>query len=970
MSGAKRQELLLTLCFLFSGAAGLMYEVVWSRSFSLFIGITTYAHTAVIAAYMLGLALGSYCFGRWSDRHASPLRLYALMELTIAVYAAATPWLAGLIQQLYAPLAAGVGITGLPSHLLRFAMVLLLLLPPTFLMGGTLPVMVRAMTRELSGLIHSTGRLYGINTLGAVAGALAAGYFLIPAIGMRNTIWFGSALDVMVAAAVFGLSGNAVRSDADAAARETRREPPVFFPGLKCIPWLFAFSGFAAMTYQIAWIRALTLVVGSSVYSFTTTVATFLAGIGLGSIAYRRFPGGKTEAGRLHQAGFITSATGLSAIAGLLLIHRLPGWFLWGFQQGAGEVFGFFQLYVTVLCMTVMLVPTFLLGAMFPLMAALWSRRAETVGRDVGVIYAANTIGCIAGVLSSGLLFLPLLGVRGTILAAALIHTFAGAAFFLQAGRLCRKNQVHLVGGAVVMYAAMALVAPSWNKFLMTSGVYVYAPKMMDVAPGEALAQRMKSVRLLYYKDGLDGTVSVIEDARQRMLAINGKIDASSLGDLPTQVMLGQFPVIMHPDARRVLVIGLGSGITAGSISLHKGIEVLDILEISPEVVEASKYFNADNFRVLSDPRVNVIVADARNFLLGTTNRYDIIVAQPSNPWISGISNLFTDEFFSLLAKRLNPGGVVSQWFQIYNMSQADTQSILHTYRQSFPFVSAWLSLSSDLIMIGSPAPHDLDAGHFLDLLRLPAFAEQMRFLETASFIQLTQLFLSGGDALAGYCHGASLNTDDRPLIEFHAPRYLYRATEVQTLAGIIRHARAYPSEPPVRAFVRETPAGLSIPALGISLESGNDGPLKSWSSGFRVGLDLIPEKENGVQALARGSQAWVEWCDQAASNQLTAIHVDHALANKDLLQFLVSDTNAIPISSGEVDIPGGHRGVWHLSKGKDAAEILLDVAWIAPAMGGGFHQFVATRHLPHLHRDVMGAVLVEFVKMLRPLTY
>jgi len=419
---------LIYLLFLVSGLSGLIYEVVWARQLTLVLGSTTYAHTAIVVAYMLGLAAGGVYFGRVADRREDWLRIYAALEIGIAVYAAATLVVFGApMQAAYTLAAEAFGTSGAVSHLLRFTLALGAVVIATFMMGGTLPVLVRAMTRDLSRLPTETARLYGINTMGAMLGAFAAGFMLLPGVGVRGAILVGVAINVLVAviAIVLYRRGAAQRdvtpittpASFTASVAPLERALPLFAGRMLLIG--FAVSGFSALVYQLAWIRALTLVFGSSVYAFSATLTTFLIGIGAGSLLYAHYaarlanrgPAAMSTRRRLGEAAIMQLCVGLSAVAADLLLS--------GIAQGFAERFEILHLYIFALSVAVMIVPTLLLGALFPLITGLWTHDVREVGQGVGTAYAANTAGTILGALAGGLLLTPRIGVQNTIIVAA-----------------------------------------------------------------------------------------------------------------------------------------------------------------------------------------------------------------------------------------------------------------------------------------------------------------------------------------------------------------------------------------------------------------------------------------------------------------------------------------------------------------------------------------------------------------------
>jgi spermidine synthase len=826
------------------------------------------------------------------------------------------------------------------------------------------------MTSRLADLPRSASILYGINTMGAVIGTLVAGYFLLPLIGMRNTLFAGAVLDLVVAVVIFAVCRNTDQTT------DRKVEKPAWLDEhvagattSRLILVFFACSGFAALTYQITWIRALTLVLGSSVYSFTTTLAVFLTGLGLGSLLYRRLPGGSHHNARLNQAAVITIATGFASSLGLWLIGHLPETFLWGYHRGWGGHFAIFQLFTFFMCFLVMIVPTFLLGSMFPLMANIWTRSDASIGRDVGMVYAANTAGCIAGAMTAGLLLLPFLGVHGAMMLAAGLHVLAGIGF-MWINRDSTARRLVATSGVAAIFVAIIWFVPPWDRAVMTSGVYNYADIMTGSTASERLLGRVRSFTMLFYKDGRDGTVNVLEKDGQRMLAINGKIDASTQSDLPTQIMVGQLPMMVHPHPRKVLIIGLGSGITAGAVALNDDVEEIDIIEISPEVVEAAKFFSEANRHILEDPRVHLVIADARNYLLATDRRYDVIVSEPSNPWISGISNLFTLDFFQLLQNRLAPGGLIAQWFHIYNMPPDNIRSVLKSFRSVFPDVSAWLSLNIDMILLGSQEPHALDADRIELALERPETLAKMTEIGMNNAGSIAKMFVFRGDELMSYCDGASLNTDDCPLVEFSAPRYLYKNTTEGTLKGIVEHLAGSPAEVPMTNVAKIAGSKLVMTTADIAVSTSNDMAPPEWKSGYRVIRKLFPSQNgDGVEMLGVGSHGWFSWNDGSTRNRVRAMHLDAARTIEQLTQFLREEIRNPLLAGGEVDLPGGSRGAWLLSRlDQEKSRVTVSISWCAPSRHGGFFQYVAGRDLDDPGEKEWGPALVAFARCFVPL--
>ncbi|MBT8062489.1 MAG: fused MFS/spermidine synthase, partial [Gammaproteobacteria bacterium] len=473
---------MVLLCFFLSGAAGLVYEVVWARQLSLFLGITSFAHTAVITAYMAGLAAGSLYFGRYADSSANPLRTYARLEIGICVYALMTPFMFDFLQAGYADIAGVAGISGMGGHLSRFAIALLALLIPTFLMGGTLPLLVRGFVSTLPELGRATGRLYGINTLGAMSGTLVAGYLLLPEFGIVITTFMAALVNLLIAIYILASIGasegrrEVATSHKNEAVDAAPASAPVPVDRMTRIAILagFGLAGFASLLTQMAWIRALIMVVGGSVYAFTITLASFLAGIGLGSLLYGWLLSRRWR--HLQGAAVLALIIAFSLLAGLPILQKLPEWFLAGFSWLGFEHFMRFQFFIFALCFLIMIVPTVLMGALFPLVAVIWTRSNAHAAQGVGTAYAINTFGTIFGALLGGLFILPVTGVHNGIQLAASVYILSAILFWWPGSQgHSNLNRVAAVAVAIPLFLLAAAMIPPWDRAVMASGVYYRA---------------------------------------------------------------------------------------------------------------------------------------------------------------------------------------------------------------------------------------------------------------------------------------------------------------------------------------------------------------------------------------------------------------------------------------------------------------------------------------------------------------
>ena len=941
--GVLTRILLMILVFL-SGAAGLVYEVVWARQLGLFLGTTAWAHAAVLTAFMAGLGFGSLYFGKRADRDPSPLKRYAQLEIGIAIFGATTPWLFTWLQQAYAALAPTLGHADGSGNWLRFMVAIVALLFPTFMMGGTLPLLVKGLRQSGQDSGVSTGRLYGLNTFGAAFGAFAAGYLLLPNLGIPMTLGTAVAANVLVGMLVWAITdrhGPASQPDAtdnrssipDRRLSSARWFPVVVLGG-------FALSGFAALLYQVVWIRSLTLVIGGSVYAFSATITTFLFGIALGSILIVPLLRRTAHDRRLALAGWIQFGVAMSALATLFLIPRLPELFAQGYGQGWYQYFGLFQFFQFGLCFAVMLVPTLLLGALFPLIASIWIEHTEKTGEGVGVAYAANTLGTIGGALLGSLVIRPWLGIQNSLIAASVLSLLVAVVFLVYRDPPVRRRWAP-AAICLLLFVGMVAAVPPWDIRIMNSGVFRGSDNFLDPGNTRVWFRVIRDRDVLFYDEGLEGTVMVYQRPDQRTLLINGKADASSVSDAPTQVMLGQLPMLLHSDPRDVLVIGMGSGITAGAITTHEAVESLDVVEISPGVIEAARYFEPENRFFLDDPRTEVIRSDARNFLLATDREYDVIISEPSNPWISGVSNLFTQEAFEASASKLREGGIMVQWFHTYDMDVAEIEAEFATFRSVFPYASLWMPMPSDLIMLGSKTPQALDLASLRELRASGGVAEQLTSIEIESIPQVVDMLLVGDELGVSVGEDSKLNSDNFPRLEFNAAR-LYHTSNSDLIMNLFGE------------LIDGEEQGVRV----VNSVSGSEGLLRHNLLNVDIdfaALERTPRLEEDWVAqrnvlstpesrkrLVYGNRLGLRW-SLGERNFRFMGQPEVSSADEQTLFRLLDGALPDGISrEGRVDLPDGLVGAWGQGPVDDENHKVV-IAWHCIEEGGTTNRFLAT---------------------------
>ncbi|MBI2361589.1 MAG: fused MFS/spermidine synthase, partial [Deltaproteobacteria bacterium] len=686
------------------------------------------------------------------------------------------PWLIGRGQAVYVVLFRHNESYPFIFNLLLFALSFLLLVFPTLLMGATLPVLSRFFVRSFAHLGRRVGDLYGTNTLGAVLGCGLAGYYLIPALGMRATVAVAATMNLAIAGAIFVVVRLRIREASEtfvSGAEAGRGES-----GPSWLGWMllgsFGLSGFAALVYENAWTRALTLVIGSSVYSFTTMLVTFLVGLALGGFLYARLMAHREA--RVSTFGVLELCVGLAALATIPLFEKLPLIFL-RLLHGFGDSFSLFLVLQVLLSALVMFLPTLLLGMTFPLVARLFTRSLYHVGSGVGTSYAANTLGAILGAFAGGFIFIPLIGVQNTILLGVGINLVVGwVLVVLEPGFSLLPR---LVLGVAVLAAVVLIPAktPRWDRYILTSGVTIYSDSYSDLPTDSLRLEEMRRNEIVYYREGLTATVSVHRSHKDYFyLTTNGKIDGSH-GDALTMLLTGYLPMLFVPEPEHVAIIGLGTGMTVKAVGAFP-VKKIDVLEIEPAMVEAAAFFSDVNGKILEDPRVRIIPTDGRNYILATPHLFDLIISEPSNPWIAGVASLFTREFYAVAKKKLKPHGVFAQWFHNYSMSPTDFGMVMRTFGEAFPFVTVWNLQESDFLLVGSLRELEFDYPRLRQLFsETAAVQEDFNKLGISDIYSLLGFYRMGRKEMLAFAEGAQFNTDDSARLEYSAPRTLGKST-------------------------------------------------------------------------------------------------------------------------------------------------------------------------------------------------
>lgn len=805
-------------CFFISGVAGLVYQVVWTRYLGLFLGHTSYAIVAVLASFMGGLAIGNALLGRFADRTRRPLALYAWLELLIAAYAFLFPIYFELLYDSYVSLATGLPAGGGMSRLLKFGFAIFSVTVPAILMGGTLPILTRTLTRSLGEVRSRVSILYFINSAGAVVGVLIGHFWFVPAYGLEVTVYIGGALNVaagLVAVLLSRRAGEGEDSESIPKNDPSPGKPVDTFTAMDHRMALVGIgvSGFCAMLYEVAWTRLLALAVGSSSDAYALMLITFITGIAIGAAIVGRLP--ERRCG-MKLFGWLEVAVGGSTMVMMFCYHYLPYVFLclsgWIAREEAN--YPIYQVAQSAVCFLVMIVPTVCLGMTLPVVSRIATANVSDTGRSVGVVFSVNTLGTVFGTILTGFLLLPALGLARTLALGNALNLCLGAAILLRNRRELFPRIVapaSVAGVLLVVFAAGQLLDHRWQRtFSMGHWRWTSPPQSYS-----AFKAMLGGAFTSFYRDGADASVAIQEirtpTVTNLILSVNGKSDASTAADMATQMMLGHVPALLHANPRDVLIVGLGSGVTAGSLLQHPDIENVEVVEMSPDVIRAAGYFRDHNHDALNNPRLKLIHEDAKAHLLTAGRKYDLIVSEPSNPWMAGVAGVFTREYFESCRQHLNEDGLMVQWFHRYEASDETFETVAATFSSVYPNSSLWQGSGRDVIFVGTaatePAPFELR--RIAERFGFPAVRQDLARIgmDRLAVFFATQI-TAFGDVPYIARLGAATHSDYFPILEMLGQRGFFARQDSELI-----HQFDKRSEPRARMLfqrhTQETPMGL-----------------------------------------------------------------------------------------------------------------------------------------------------------------
>ena len=762
--------LAIHLMFLASGAASLVYQVIWFKQLQFVLGSSTFAVSVTVASFFFGLSLGSWLGGRLADRLLRPLRVYGVLELSLSVVSLMVTVLLSNWSVWAPSLAPLLGERSFKSHVLTILVSFSALVLPTMLMGGTLPLLAKYLIREQQALARRIGLLYGVNTLGAAIGSAAVGLVLIGALGVWQSALVGSAIYVSIAvlAGLLVWRAPAATKPQPAALAPIADSPSAGSPvdsadssgSVLALVLVFGVSGFVSIAYEVLWFRILANFSLHTVYAFSAMLSTYLLGLVLGALICAKFLAPRKDRLLIYFAKLqllIASAAWLTeALLGrsrniLLAIAPLPE--RMGIPAAILDPLAS-TTEIIFLCLLVFLIPTTLIGIGFPLASELTIHHLPALGRRLGKLYAFNTLGGTLGSLTAGFFLLPYLGTQASLTVIITLNLVLFVVTVASQPSLRRDRRLWRLGveGAVVFGVAMWLLGPRYLADAQT---------------------RFQDGRVLAFEETRDATFVVMgyhsdEAGHYQQLLVNGRSYANNAPPgRRYMATLAHLPALLHPEPQSVLIACVGTGTTVGALTLHRGLQAIKAVDLSQAVFDFAPLFEPLNHRFALQPQVESIVADARHYLLTSEHEFDIITFEPPPPQDAGVVNLYSREFYQLAKRRLEPGGIVAQWVPLDMSRQALPRMMIRTMMAEFPHVSLWIPNRMEGVVIGSMEPLRIDLAKWRQRMSVPTLGTDMEAIGFRSPEDLAATFVAANSALANLVGNGPIVTDDHPRIEY-----------------------------------------------------------------------------------------------------------------------------------------------------------------------------------------------------------
>lgn len=751
----KRSPIIYFLFFT-SGITALVYEIVWTRMLTLVFGHTVFSVSVVLAAFMAGLGFGSYVWGATIDKTPKPLMVYGIIEILIAGSCAVMSLIFANFSPFYAWMHLWLPESPALLNFMKAALAFLLMFIPTMLMGATLPIVSRYFVTDDKKLGAQVGYLYALNTLGAAVGCLFTGFFLVSVFGVLQSVLGAAVINLLI-----GIGAIRIEQEMSAPSEEKFRFPKIIWPTLDWTPeqklWMGVsfITGLTALAYEVLWTRLLVFSISSTVYSFSMMLAVFLLGIVLGSLL--AVPMMKRFANLRTMLIILQCGIGLYVITSLYMMEHIlsPPWNSYNLQNPAAAFARYFKDSATL-----MLLPTLFMGMTFPLLTKAISGTYSQVGRGTGQIYASNTAGAIIGSLAAGFWLLPNMGSEESMVLVATLNLLLALFLFASGGyaTLGLRRGLTAILGLLILFIHLTIPEDLLDEFFMRDS-----------------AGKRSQNKLLYFDEGLTDTVAIFKDnygvldPQAKRLITNGiSMSASNVIASRYMKLFAHVPILLLDDPEEVLVICFGTGQTTGAAGIHPRVKSVDSVDLSPGVVRAADVFRKENYDVINNPKVHIILQDGRNHLLTTRKLYDVITSEPPPPRTAFTVNLYTQDYYELTKKRLRPGGVVVQWVPLHSQSEKEVLMHFRTFQSVFPHTMAWLSVANEIMLIGSDQPIRIDFEKLQERIEDPIVKAALEEIEIGSVHSFLGNIWFLEDQIERLGMGRRLITDNRPSIEFY----------------------------------------------------------------------------------------------------------------------------------------------------------------------------------------------------------
>ena len=767
---------IILLGFCLSNMAALIYQISWTKSLSYIFGTSIYASGTVIACFMAGLAIGSFIFGKQADKSSNPVRLLGHVEIGLGLSALILIFLFSILPGPYAVIHK-IFEGGLFMNLMLFLLSFFVLIIPTSLIGGSFPIMNRIYAHKIKTVGEDVGIVYSADTVFAAIGAISAGFILLPLLGINKTVVIAAAINILVGIYLYRISGgidwasyikkitingNESGKFKVSISRYLDRTSRVVFLG-------FFLSGFAALVAEIVWIRYLSLTLGTSIYALSIITSSFLIGLALGSFIISKYMDRINYP--ISTFAFIEMGIGLSTILLLLFIDKLDTPYL--ILYHSFDSFYPFMASLFIIIFLILLIPTSLMGATLPIVSKIITKQFKCLGTDIGVIYTSNTLGAIFGTLFASFVLIPAVGMTKTAAIGAAISIFIGLILFA-VSEFKWKNKFYSLTGITIVLCIL-LASTTINPLF--AGAYYHGTQLEDV---DSWNNMKSNIELVHHEEGLYGLISVVKQGEYIALRTDGKSESSNVPlELVTEHQLAYIPLFASGDPKDVMLIGLGGGFTLDTITNFDQINTIDVVEINPNLAHVTEeFFSEYNNYALQDPRVNLIIDDGRNHLYANKKKYDVIISQPSNIWLSGEAGLFTEEMYEIAKTRLNDDGIYGQWMPLYEQDIDDFKIFIATFDRAFPYTTLWI-VGYDAILVGSLQPIELDYNKIDNYITTNTqinsdFEDMSNVLVTHGrdklMYELAIPYMMSNTEHEDF-FGSVINTDDHPRLEFTTAR-------------------------------------------------------------------------------------------------------------------------------------------------------------------------------------------------------